>query len=140
VNELCELTIREARQLLQQREISSVELTEATLRRIAQTEDKVHACLTVTHDLALEQAAHADACLNAGQSKTLTGVPVLVKDLISTAGIRTTCGSRMLENFVPPYDATVIEKLRAQQAVLIGKTNMDEFAMGLLDGTLCLLP
>jgi len=130
VNDLCELTVREAHQLLQQREISSVELTESTLQRIAQTEDKLHACLTVTHDLALEQAADADACLNEGQGKTLTGVPVLVKDLISTAGIRTTCGSTMLENFVPIYDATVIEKLKAQKAVIIGKTNMDEFAMG----------
>jgi len=130
VNELCELTIHEAHQLLQQREISSVELTESTLQRIAETEDRVHACLTITNDLALEQAALADACANEGQAEALTGIPVLVKDLICTTGIRTTCGSRMLETFVPPYDATVIEKLKAQKAVIIGKTNMDEFAMG----------
>jgi len=130
VNELCELTIHEAHQLLRQREISSVELTESTLQRIAETEDRVRACLTVTNDLALEQAAQADACASEGQAEALTGIPVLVKDLICTAGIRTTCGSRMLETFVPPYDATVIEKLKAQKAVIIGKTNMDEFAMG----------
>jgi len=130
VNELCELTIHKAHQLLQQREISSVELTRSTLQRIAETEDRVRACLTITNDLALEQAALADACANEGQAEALTGIPVLVKDLICTTGIRTTCGSRMLETFVPPYDATVIEKLKAQKAVIIGKTNMDEFAMG----------
>jgi len=130
VNKLYELTIHEAHKLLEGREISSVELTKALLERIAAVEDKIRACVTVTAELALRQAEEADAAIKSGDITPLSGVPVLIKDVICTRGIRTTCSSRMLENFVPPYDSFVIKKLRAQKAVLLGKTNMDEFAMG----------
>ena len=128
-NGLC-LTIHEAHNLLRQKEISAVELAKAALRRIAEVEDKIHACVTITEDTALKQAKEADEYISSGNITPLTGIPTLVKDVICTKGIRTTCSSKMLENFVPPYDATVVERLRAQKAVIMGKTNMDEFAMG----------
>jgi aspartyl-tRNA(Asn)/glutamyl-tRNA(Gln) amidotransferase subunit A len=91
----------------------------------------VHACITVAEDIALKEAERIDNYMKtAHEIAPLTGIPTLVKDIICTKGIRTTCGSKMLENFVPPYDAKVIEKLKAQKAVIVGKTNMDEFAMG----------
>jgi len=130
VSELYQLTIHEAHELLKQRKISSVELTKSVLRRIAQIEDKLHACVTIADESALKQAEKIDDCLENGDIAPLTGIPVLVKDIICTKGIRTTCCSKILENFVPPYDATVIEKLKAQKAVMLGKSNMDEFAMG----------
>jgi len=124
------LTIHEAHELLKSRQLSSVELTKAYLERIQQLEPKVHALVTVTDKLALEQARRADKLLASGNATPLTGVPALIKDVICTKGIRTTCSSKMLENFVPPYDATVVEKLNECGAVIIGKSNMDEFAMG----------
>ena len=130
-DDLHQLTIHEAHALLQQRKISSLELTQAILRRIAAVEDRIRACVTITEDLALSEAKRVDACIRTGQAiGPLTGIPTLIKDVICTRGIRTTCSSRMLEDFVPPYDATVIERLKAQRAVIVGKTNMDEFAMG----------
>jgi aspartyl-tRNA(Asn)/glutamyl-tRNA(Gln) amidotransferase subunit A len=131
INELHRLTIHEAHELLQRREISSLELTQSVLGRIAAVEEKLRACVTVTEDLALKEAETVDACIRTGQEiGPLAGIPALIKDVICTRGIRTTCSSRMLEDFVPPYDATVIERLKAQRAVIVGKTNMDEFAMG----------
>lgn len=130
MSELYQLTIHEAHELLKQRKISSVELTKSVLRRIAQIEDKLHACVTIADESALKQAEKIDDCVENGDIAPLTGIPVLVKDIICTKGIRTTCCSKILENFVPPYDATVIEKLKAQKAVMLGKSNMDEFAMG----------
>ncbi|MBN2185847.1 MAG: Asp-tRNA(Asn)/Glu-tRNA(Gln) amidotransferase subunit GatA [Dehalococcoidia bacterium] len=130
MNKLHQLTIHEAHELLKQRKVSSVELTESALKRIAQTEKKVHACVTITEDIALKEAKEADNRIASGNIAPLTGIPTLIKDVICTKGLRTTCGSKMLENFIPPYDAKVIEKLKAQKAVIIGKTNMDEFAMG----------
>jgi aspartyl-tRNA(Asn)/glutamyl-tRNA(Gln) amidotransferase subunit A len=130
-NELQQLTIHEAHELLRQRKISSRELTKSVLERIANVESKVHACVTVAEDIALETADEVDNRIKTSpEISPLTGIPTLIKDVMCTKGIRTTCGSRMLENFVPPYDATVVKKLKAQQAVIIGKTNMDEFAMG----------
>jgi aspartyl-tRNA(Asn)/glutamyl-tRNA(Gln) amidotransferase subunit A len=131
VNDLHQLTIHEAHELLKHRKISSTELTKSVLKRIAEAEGKIHACVTVVEDIALKEAAKVDNHLKTAHEITpLTGIPTLIKDAICTKGIRTTCSSRILENFVPLYDATVIEKLKAHKAVIIGKTNMDEFAMG----------
>jgi aspartyl-tRNA(Asn)/glutamyl-tRNA(Gln) amidotransferase subunit A len=130
VSEPWQLTAHAAHEALRRRELTSVELTQSVLERIAAVESRVHAYITVTADLALAQAREADARLAAGNATPLTGVPVAVKDLIVTKGIRTTAGSRMLENFVPPYDSHVYEQLRRAGAVMVGKANMDEFAMG----------
>ncbi len=128
--ELWRLTAHEAHEKLRAREISSVELTEAVLERIAAVEPRVNAYITETPEVALEQAREADGRYAAGAATPLTGIPVAVKDLIVTRGVRTTAGSRILENFVPPYDSHVYEQLRRAGAVMVGKANMDEFAMG----------
>ena len=127
---LVNLTAHEARDLLDRRVVSSVELTEATLERIEEVEDRVKAFVTVTRDLALEQAQKADTRIAEGNAAPLTGIPMMLKDNMCTHGVPTTCSSHMLEEFVPPYDATVTEKLRQEGAVLVGKGNLDEFAMG----------
>jgi aspartyl-tRNA(Asn)/glutamyl-tRNA(Gln) amidotransferase subunit A len=125
-----QVTIHEASRLLKEKKISSVELTRDYLERIRQLEPKVRAFVTVTDKLALEQAQQADELIAAGKVSPLTGIPIAIKDVICTRGVRTTCSSKMLENFVPPYDATVMEKLNSYGAVMMGKANMDEFAMG----------
>ena len=127
---LAGLTAHEARDLLDNGDVTSVELTTAVLERVSQVEDRVMAFVTVTDDLALRQAEQADARISAGDVQPLTGIPMLLKDNMVTKGVPTTCSSRMLENFVPPYNATVTEKLYEQGAVLVGKGNLDEFAMG----------
>src|SRR4030066_852668 len=130
MKDLHQLTISQAHQLLKEKKISSVELTKASLAHLAKVEDKVRACVTISKEAALEQAKAADKAISSGKIKPLTGIPSLIKDVMCTRGIKTTCSSKMLENFVPPYDATVIEKLKADKTVILGKTNMDEFAMG----------
>ncbi len=115
---------------LRARKVSSVELVRACLARIEASQPALNAFVTITADQALEQAEAADRELAAGRGGPLVGVPIGHKDLFCTAGVRTTCGSRMLENFVAPYDATVVERLKAAGAVMLGKLNMDEFAMG----------
>ena len=128
---LTDLTIREAHELLTSRKISSVELTQAILQRIHAVDSKVKSYVTVTDDLALEQAHRADERIAKGENVSpLTGIPFAMKDCISTRGVRTTCSSKILENYVPQYNATVTNKLADAGAVLIGKTNMDEFGMG----------
>jgi aspartyl-tRNA(Asn)/glutamyl-tRNA(Gln) amidotransferase subunit A len=126
----CALTIHEAHQLLKNGEISALELTDALLERIDTVDTKVGAYITVAAELARSQANQADKAIAAGHCQPLTGIPLAIKDLICTKGLKTTCASKILANFIPPYDATVIKALRAQNAVIIGKANMDEFAMG----------
>ncbi|MCK5434848.1 MAG: Asp-tRNA(Asn)/Glu-tRNA(Gln) amidotransferase subunit GatA [Dehalococcoidales bacterium] len=127
---LNQLTIHEAHQLLKTKHLSSVELTRACLERIQQVEPKVRALVTITDELALKQAQKADELIATGDFGPLTGIPMVIKDNMCTRGIPTTCSSKMLENFVPPYNATVVEKLNDGEAVILGKANMDEFAMG----------
>ena len=127
---LADLTVHEVRDLLDRREVSSVELTRVALDRIAKVEERVKAFVTVTEDLALQQAEEADRRIAAGDATTLTGIPMQLKDNMTTMGVATTCSSRMLEGFVPPYDSTVTRRLYDQSAVLMGKGNLDEFAMG----------
>jgi aspartyl-tRNA(Asn)/glutamyl-tRNA(Gln) amidotransferase subunit A len=124
------LTIHELRDLLDAREVSAREVTEAFYRRIETLDERVRAYLTLTPELALAQAKQADDRRLAGESSSLLGIPLAIKDVICTEGVRTTCGSRMLHNFMPPYDATVMKRLKAAGAIVLGKTNMDEFAMG----------
>jgi aspartyl-tRNA(Asn)/glutamyl-tRNA(Gln) amidotransferase subunit A len=131
MTELYQLTIHEAGELLRQRKISSVELTQAHLDRIRKVEPEIKAFTLITDDLALKQAREADQRIASGENLSpLTGIPIAIKDVICTKDITPTCGSRMLENFKPPYDAAVMEKLNAVGIVMVGKTNMDEFAMG----------
>jgi aspartyl-tRNA(Asn)/glutamyl-tRNA(Gln) amidotransferase subunit A len=115
---------------LRAREFSSVELAEIFLERIESGQPALNAFISVTRDTALDAAREADATLAAGRAGPLTGLPLVHKDIFCTEGVRTTCGSRMLDNFVSPYDATLVAKLKAAGTVLLGKTNMDEFAMG----------
>ena len=115
---------------LQKKEFSSVELTQHFLDRISQLNDDYNAVITVTSERALSAAALADQRLANGDAPAMCGVPILHKDIFCTNGVRTSCGSKMLDNFVPPYDATVVENFARDGAVMLGKTNMDEFAMG----------
>jgi aspartyl-tRNA(Asn)/glutamyl-tRNA(Gln) amidotransferase subunit A len=124
------LTLAQAHEMLKAKEISSVELTQAVLDRIEAVEDKIGAFITVTREEALAAAINADQAIAQGRISALTGIPLGIKDVLCTRGVPTTCGSRMLENFIPPYDAYVMQRLNAQQAVIVGKLNMDEFAMG----------
>jgi aspartyl-tRNA(Asn)/glutamyl-tRNA(Gln) amidotransferase subunit A len=128
--DLYQLGITEAHGLLKKRQISALELTRAVLERISAVEEKIDAFLTVMADQALAQAEAAERAIAAGDCRPLTGIPLAVKDVICTRGLRTTCGSRILEGFIPPYDATVIARLKEEGAVILGKLNMDEFAMG----------
>jgi aspartyl-tRNA(Asn)/glutamyl-tRNA(Gln) amidotransferase subunit A len=128
---LVEQTAAELLRSLDSRAVSSVELTKAYLDRIQSLDGRVGAFLRVSGDEAIERAKEIDSRRARGQSVgRLAGLPVAVKDIFCSQGEITTCASRMLEKFRPPYDATVIARLRAADAVLIGRTNMDEFAMG----------
>ena len=111
-------------------EFTSVELTQAMLDRIAAHDDKLNALLTITSEQALATASKADADRAAGNAGAMNGLPIIHKDIFCTRGVRTTCGSKMLNNFVSPYDATIVERLAGAGAVVLGKANMDEFAMG----------
>jgi aspartyl-tRNA(Asn)/glutamyl-tRNA(Gln) amidotransferase subunit A len=124
------LTIAAVGRALRARDISSVELTRVLLERVQRSQPELNAFVTITAEEALVAAAAADRRLAAGESGPLLGVPMAHKDIFCTRGVRTSCGSRMLANFVSPYDATVVAQLRAAGAVCLGKLNMDEFAMG----------
>ncbi|MEW5755640.1 MAG: Asp-tRNA(Asn)/Glu-tRNA(Gln) amidotransferase subunit GatA [Pseudomonadota bacterium] len=123
-------TLAELADGLKKKAYSSQELTEHFLARIRTHDGALNSFITVTEELALEQARAADARLTKGAGGPLTGIPLAQKDIFCTKGVKTTCGSKMLDNFIAPYDATVIEKCHAAGAVMLGKTNMDEFAMG----------
>ncbi|MDD3581463.1 MAG: Asp-tRNA(Asn)/Glu-tRNA(Gln) amidotransferase subunit GatA [Desulfobacca sp.] len=127
---LYSLTIGQLSPLLHQGEVSPQEVTQACLDRIAALDGQLNSYLTVDAESALTQARQAETRLRSGEVTPLTGMPLAIKDVIVTQGLRTTCASRILSNFVPPYDATVSAKLRGAGAIFLGKTNMDEFAMG----------
>jgi len=128
--ELYSLTIHAAQEMLRQGEISSVELTESVLARIEAVEGQTQAYISLQPELALSMARLADERRATGEDNALLGIPLGIKDAIITQGVPTTAGSKILENFVPPFDATVIGKLRQAGAVFVGKTNTDEFTMG----------
>lgn len=117
-------------QQLRNKDISSIELTRLFLERITKLDPQLNSYITVTEQLALKQAAAADTLLQNGQSSSLTGIPIAHKDLFCTEGTLTTCGSKMLNNFIPPYESTVTRRIQQAGAIMLGKTNMDEFAMG----------
>jgi aspartyl-tRNA(Asn)/glutamyl-tRNA(Gln) amidotransferase subunit A len=130
---LVRLPLHQVHALLRRREISAVELTQAVLDRILAVDNEVKAYLTLAPESALEQAAEADRRWAAGgalAASPLLGIPLAIKDVICAEGLPTTCGSRILESYVPPFSATAVERLRAAGAVILGKTNCDEFAMG----------
>jgi aspartyl-tRNA(Asn)/glutamyl-tRNA(Gln) amidotransferase subunit A len=123
-------TIAELIQKLRSKDVSSVEMTQHFLARIQKLDGELNSFITTTEEQALAQAKAADERLAQGDAPALCGVPIAHKDIFCTKGIKTTCGSRMLDNFIAPYDATVVENFAAAGAVILGKTNMDEFAMG----------
>src|SRR5919202_6513412 len=123
-------SIRELHKQLISKERSAVEITQQALDRIQALEPKLHSFLCVTSDYALEQARQVDAKIAAGEEiGLLAGIPIGIKDNMCTKGIPTTCASRILENFVPPYESTVTQKLKDAGAVMVGKTNLDQLAM-----------
>ncbi len=125
-----QLTIADIIRGLEAGQFSSVEITQHYLDRIKRLDPQYNAYVTVTEDIALQQARAADALRSQGNAPALCGVPVAHKDIFCTNGVRTSCGSKMLDNFIPPYDATVVENMKNDGVVMLGKVNMDEFAMG----------
>ncbi len=128
--ELYSLSVEEALTAIDRGEISPVELTDAIFKRIEAVEDKIHSFVTLDKENSLIQARRTEDKIRRNIKQPFAGIPVAIKDNICTEGIRTTCSSKMLENFIPPYDSTVVKKLKEQGCILIGKTNLDEFAMG----------
>lgn len=129
--ELYELTVHEMSDLIKSKKVSAVELTKAVLERINKVDSDVGSYITVLGDDAVKRAKEVQDKIDKGEAKTLlAGIPMAIKDNICTKDVKTTCASRMLDSFVPPYDATVSKKLYLEDSVLIGKLNMDEFAMG----------
>ena len=127
---LYSLTIHELQEKIKNGHASAVQIAESVFSRIDAVEDRVHSYIRLMKEQAMAAAAKADENIKKGDIQPLTGIPLALKDIVCTKGIPTTCGSHILHNFVPPYNATVVEKLRDAGAVFVGKTNMDEFAMG----------
>ena len=128
--ELNALTIHQLSEKLASGEVSSVDITRSVLERIDQVEEKVGAYITLDGEGALARAAEADQIRKDGGVGELLGIPLALKDVVCTAGLKTTCGSKILENYIPPYDGTMVARLKEAGAVIIGKLSMDEFAMG----------
>jgi aspartyl-tRNA(Asn)/glutamyl-tRNA(Gln) amidotransferase subunit A len=129
--ELCDHSATELSKMLRQREIRAREITESVFRRIEEREDRINAFVTRTYETALRQADQADATLDKGERiPLLNGIPIAIKDNLCTQDVRTTCGSKILDNYIPPYNATAVKKVLQSGAVLVGKTNLDEFGMG----------
>lgn len=129
--DIISLTAIELKEKLKNREISAREIATACLDRIKDKEPEINAFITVTEEEALKAADRVDEKIRNGEDLgLLAGIPIAVKDNISTKGIRTTCGSKMLENYIPPFEATVVEKIKEEDGIIVGKTNMDEFALG----------
>ncbi len=129
--DLCHLTSHEIHDLLIKRKVSAVEVTKSVFQQIDKVEDKIHSYITLTREDAFRSAENVDKKISSGENiSPLAGIPVAIKDVMCTKGVLTTCGSKILSNFIPPYDATVVKKLKAMDVVIVGKTNMDEFAMG----------
>lgn len=128
--DLTRAKIRDLRAALDARQIGAAELCDEYLKKIEAGDGEIQSFITVTREKAMEQAAAAQKLIDEGRATALTGIPIAVKDNICIDGVKTTCASRMLENFIPPYNATVIERLNAEGYVLLGRTSMDEFAMG----------
>tara|TARA_B100000925_G_scaffold44758_1_gene29186 strand:- start:717 stop:2162 length:1446 start_codon:yes stop_codon:yes gene_type:complete len=124
------MTLSQLKSNLEAKNLSSREITESFLKRISETNKSLNAFITITEEQAIAQSVEADEIIAKGKAKSLTGLPFAHKDLFCTDGILTTCASKMLSNFVPPYDATVVKRLKDAGIIMIGKTNMDEFAMG----------
>ncbi len=127
---LCELNISQMRDLLRSKQVSAPELLQAHLDRISEVDPKIRAFLTVDAERAVEAAKKAQTRIDQGEDSALVGIPYALKDNICTKGLRTTCGSKILQGWVPPYNATIVERLNAAGAILVGKCNLDEFAMG----------
>ncbi len=125
-----DLSLAQLRTKLDNRELSAVELTKAYLERIADTNPELNTFISICNETAIAEAEAADQAIAAGKAQTLTGLPIAAKDIFNTAGLPTTCASRILTNYISPYDATAIARIKEQKAVIIGKLNMDEFAMG----------
>lgn len=123
-------SVKELREMLDKKEISSKELTKEYIDRIKKYDSEIESYITVTEEKAYADAEKAQKLIDSGKASMLCGIPMAIKDNICTDGIRTTCSSKMLENFIPPYNATVIEKLESENIVMLGKVSMDEFAMG----------
>ena len=123
-------SVKDLREMLDKKEISSKELTKEYIDRIKKYDSEIESYITVTEEKAYADAEKAQKLIDSGKASMLCGIPMAIKDNICTDGIRTTCSSKMLENFIPPYNATVIEKLESENIVMLGKVSMDEFAMG----------